>query len=71
MYTPPVLQLLTFATAATGIPLSATLREHPLVAIGTLFGLGVLYSLSPCIWPMIPITAGILGGSATGTTSHA
>lgn len=69
MYTPSVLHLLTFSLIA-GTPLSATLRDHPLVALGTLFGLGVLYSLSPCIWPMIPITAGILGGAATGTTSR-
>ena len=67
MYTPSVLDLLTIASAAP--PLSASLREHPLLAIGTLFGLGVLYSLSPCIWPMIPITAGILGGS-TGSASR-
>ncbi|HYK11820.1 MAG TPA: cytochrome c biogenesis protein CcdA [Gemmatimonadales bacterium] len=66
-----MLHLLTVANTMTGAPLSATLREHPLLAIGTLFGLGVLYSLSPCIWPMIPITAGILGGSATGTASRA
>lgn len=69
MYTPSV--LLWTSVIATGAPLSATLREHPLVAVATLFGLGVLYSLSPCIWPMIPITAGILGGSTTGTTSRA
>ncbi|HEX4561762.1 MAG TPA: cytochrome c biogenesis protein CcdA [Gemmatimonadales bacterium] len=63
-----MLHLLALVTA--GPPLSATLRDHPLVAIGSLFGLGVLYSLSPCIWPMIPITAGILGGgSATATAS--
>lgn len=49
--------------------LSGTLRDNPLVAIATLFGAGVLYSMSPCIWPMIPITAGILGGSTTGKAS--
>jgi len=69
MYNPSVLHLLTLV--ANGPPLSAALRDHPLLAIGSLFGLGVLYSLSPCIWPMIPITAGILGGSATGTVPTA
>ena len=67
MYNPSVLHLLTLA----GTPLSASLRDHPLAALATLFGLGVLYSLSPCIWPMIPITAGILGGSANATTTRA
>ncbi|MFZ5624502.1 MAG: cytochrome c biogenesis protein CcdA [Gemmatimonadota bacterium] len=43
------------------------LRDQPLVAIATLFGAGVVTSLTPCIYPMIPITAGILGGvGATG-----
>lgn len=67
MYNPSVLHLLALA----GTPLSASLRDHPLAALATLFGLGVLYSLSPCIWPMIPITAGILGGSANAKTTRA
>jgi thiol:disulfide interchange protein DsbD len=44
----------------TGI--SQTL-QHPLLAIFTLFGAGVLSSTLPCIWPMIPITAGLLAGA--------
>ncbi len=43
--------------------LARTLREQPLVALPVLFGAGVLTSLSPCIYPMIPITAGLLGGA--------
>ena len=46
--------------------LSTTLRDRPLVALPTLFGAGVLTSLTPCIYPMIPITAGVLGGAAGG-----
>lgn len=43
--------------------------DHPLAALLALFGAGVLTSLSPCIFPMIPITAGIISGSsASGTT---
>jgi thiol:disulfide interchange protein DsbD len=34
----------------------------------TLFGAGVLTSLTPCIYPMIPITAGLIGGAARGAT---
>lgn len=44
--------------------LTSTLQDRPLIAIPTLFGAGVLTSLTPCIYPMIPITAGIIAGSA-------
>ncbi|HEX5632440.1 MAG TPA: cytochrome c biogenesis protein CcdA, partial [Gemmatimonadales bacterium] len=43
--------------------LAETLRQRPLVALPVLFGAGVLTSLTPCIYPMIPITAGLLGGA--------
>ena len=43
--------------------LDATLRHEPLVALPLLFGAGLATSLTPCIYPMIPITAGILGGA--------
>ena len=43
--------------------LSDSLAHSPLLAIATLFGAGVLTSLTPCIYPMIPITAGILAGA--------
>lgn len=44
--------------------LSDSLQHHPLAAVGLLFAAGLVTSLSPCIWPMIPITAGLLGGTA-------
>jgi thiol:disulfide interchange protein DsbD len=44
--------------------LGSALQHDPLVAIVMLFAAGVLTSLTPCIYPMIPITAGIIGGSA-------
>lgn len=47
------------------IDLSATsLHDRPLAAVGALFAAGLATSLTPCIYPMIPITAGILGGGA-------
>jgi cytochrome c-type biogenesis protein len=46
--------------------LSDALQHHPLLALATLFGAGVVTSLTPCIYPMIPITAGLLAGSAGG-----
>src|SRR5881227_151011 len=48
--------------------LSDTLSNHPLLALATLFGAGVATSTFPCIYPMIPITVGILSG-ATGEHS--
>ena len=44
--------------------LSATLAGHPLLATATLFGAGVLTSLTPCIYPMIPITVSVITGTA-------
>jgi len=41
---------------------SGTLLEHPLSAIPALFLAGVVTSVTPCVYPMIPITVGILGG---------
>jgi len=40
--------------------------SQPLLAIPVLFAGGVLTSLNPCIYPMIPITAAIVGGQETG-----
>ena len=49
------------AVAQSGLP--ETLQHAPIVAVVTLFGAGMLTSLTPCIYPMIPITAGILGAA--------
>src|SRR5438477_11356939 len=45
--------------------LDSTLRERPLLAIPLLFGAGLATSLTPCVYPMIPITAGVLSGLGT------
>src|ERR1043166_7380269 len=42
--------------------LSSQLSGNPLVAIPLVFFGGVLTSLTPCIYPMMPITAAIVGG---------
>ncbi len=44
------------------------LTQSPVTAIPVLFAAGVLTSLTPCIYPMIPITAAIVGGSTAGET---
>lgn len=48
--------------------LSQTLHDRPVVALATLFGAGVLTSLTPCIYPMIPITASVIAGSGGEAT---
>jgi cytochrome c-type biogenesis protein len=50
--------------------LDATLREQPLLAIPLLFGAGLATSLTPCVYPMIPITAGVLSGLGAGRPSR-
>jgi thiol:disulfide interchange protein DsbD len=51
--------------------LGETLQHNPVLALGTLFGAGVLTSLTPCVYPMIPITAAVIGGSARDQQSRA
>src|SRR5688572_18061488 len=46
------------------LQLGDALREQPLLALPTLFGAGLLTSLTPCVYPMIPITAAVIAGSA-------
>ena len=42
------------------------LSGSPVTAISALFVAGLLTSLTPCVYPMIPITAAIVGGSSVG-----
>jgi thiol:disulfide interchange protein len=46
--------------------ITSHLSDNPALALGLLFVGGVLTSLTPCIYPMIPITAAIVGGSQAG-----
>lgn len=43
--------------------LGDALTHSPLTAVVTLFGAGLLTSLTPCVYPLIPITAGLVAGS--------
>lgn len=52
------------ATSAAVQRLGDALHHSPVLALGLLFAAGVLTSLTPCIYPMIPITAGVIGGTA-------
>lgn len=55
---------------ALQVGLGDSLTHEPLAALGALFGAGVLTSLTPCVYPMIPITAGVIAGSATAEQSR-
>jgi cytochrome c-type biogenesis protein len=44
--------------------------DHPLLAIPLLFAAGLVTSLTPCVYPMIPIVAGILGGTGQAARSR-
>ena len=50
--------------------ISEALQNQPLLAVGLLFAAGVVTSLNPCIYPMIPITAGLLAGTAGAAPSR-
>ena len=43
---------------------TAQLSSNPPLAMALAFGAGVLTSLTPCVYPMIPITAAIIGGGS-------
>lgn len=59
-----------YLAAVMDTALADALQARPLAAIPLLFGAGVLTSLTPCIYPMIPITAGLLGGSDAASRSR-
>jgi cytochrome c-type biogenesis protein len=50
--------------------LDSALQHQPLVALPLLFGAGLATSLTPCVYPMIPITVGILGSAGASGASR-
>jgi len=44
--------------------LSAALSNSPLLALGAMFVAGLVTSLTPCVYPMIPITSAVIAGCA-------
>lgn len=51
--------------------LGESLQQKPMLALASLFGAGVLTSLTPCVYPMIPITAAVIAGTAGERASRA
>lgn len=53
------------------LPLDQVLREQPLTGLALMFGAGLVTSLTPCVYPMVPIVAGVLGGAGAAERSRA
>jgi cytochrome c-type biogenesis protein len=51
--------------------LTEALSNSPLIALAAMFGAGVLTSLTPCVYPMIPITSAVIAGTAREDQSKA
>ena len=60
----PAPAIIAFVPQEAARGLSETLASSPLLAIAVLFGAGVATSLTPCVYPMIPITASVISGTA-------
>jgi len=57
--------------AATDLGLARRLAEGSLVAFAVAFAGGVLTSLTPCVYPLIPITVSIFGARSARSRSQA
>jgi len=57
--------------AGTDLGLGRQLAEGSLVAFGVAFAGGVLTSLTPCVYPLIPITVSIFGAKKSGSRAQA
>ena len=44
--------------------LAEALSSSPVIAMTAMFGAGVLTSLTPCVYPLIPITSAVIAGTA-------
>lgn len=52
------------------VPLELLLRERPLLGALAMFGAGLATSLTPCVYPMIPIVAGVMSGQGREVRSR-
>ncbi|HZZ85808.1 MAG TPA: cytochrome c biogenesis protein CcdA [Anaeromyxobacteraceae bacterium] len=63
------------STGATGassdLGLSRLLAQGSVLAFAIAFGGGVLTSLTPCVYPLIPITVSVFGARQAGSRRHA
>ncbi len=57
--------------ASTDLGLGSLLIQGSVLAFVAAFGGGVLTSLTPCVYPLIPITVSIFGARKAGSRGHA
>src|SRR5512147_2027941 len=57
--------------ATTDLGLAAQLGQGSILAYGGAFAGGVLTSLTPCVYPLIPITVSIFGARKAGSRAQA
>ena len=57
--------------AGSDLGLGRELAQGSLLAFGIAFAGGVLTSLTPCVYPLIPITVSIFGAKQSGSRAHA
>ena len=57
-------------TVVGQLQIAGRLSSSPWTAIPLLFSAGVLTSLTPCIYPMIPITAAVVGGKSVASVER-
>lgn len=57
-------EILSIIQAEPAGGLSEALSNRPLLALGSLFLAGVVTSVTPCMYPMIPITASVISGTS-------
>jgi len=50
--------------------LADSLSHRPVVALFSMFGAGLVTSLTPCVYPLIPITIGVISGSSDAGASR-
>jgi thiol:disulfide interchange protein DsbD len=50
--------------------ITEALQNSPFLAVALLFGAGLLTSLNPCIYPMIPVTLAVITGNSAGRASR-
>ncbi|MBI5068420.1 MAG: thioredoxin family protein [Deltaproteobacteria bacterium] len=67
----PALSLTGSTGAATDLGLGRYLAEGSALAFGAAFAGGVLTSLTPCVYPLIPITVSIFGARSARTRRQA
>jgi thiol:disulfide interchange protein DsbD len=56
---------------ALGQALESHLATGSLLAVFVVFGAGLLTSLTPCVYPVIPVTVTYIGGAAAGSRRRA